>query len=76
MKKAKKMKAINIINALNKYDQLLEIDVIIKDSFGNYSSIHDISMEKDGELIITIDNKHYIRKVSERKAEISESRKY
>ena len=70
------MKAIEIINELNRVERLLDTDVMIKDSFGNYASIKSIDTDKDGDLFITIDNKNYIKKIVEHKAEIPEAKKY
>lgn len=70
------MKAIEIINALNGFESLLDTDVMIKDSNENYVSIKSIDIDKDGDLCIVVDNKHYFKKVIERKTEIPESKNY
>ena len=70
------MKAIEIINELNRFERLLDTDVMIKDSVENYVSIKSIGIDKDGDLFIAIDNKHYIKKMIEHKTEIPEAKKY
>ena len=70
------MKAIEIINALNEFENLLDTDVVIKDCVENYVSIKNIDIDENGDIFIAIDNKHYIKKIIEHKTEILEAKKY
>ena len=76
MEKGREMKAIEIINALNESENLLDADVMIKDCIGNYALIKSIDIDKNGDIFIAIDNKHYIKKIIEQKTEIPEAKRY